>query len=126
VTELGRAEFREWRTDSRQIGAYRWLVASGISSLPRGGVGGTDSVSGSFRGNARVRRGDESWAYIYVALGFALSIEGTIVQMLFFERPWNAVLYLALMVGTVRLFVFSGQFQDWLFGLKERVENMPR
>jgi len=73
-----------------------------------------------------VRRGDESWAYIYVALGFALSIEGTIVQMLFFERPWNAVLYLALMVGTVRLFVFSGQFQDWLFGLKERVENMPR
>jgi hypothetical protein len=29
----------------------------------------------------KVKRANESWTYIYVVLGFALSIEGTIIQM---------------------------------------------
>jgi hypothetical protein len=29
-----------------------------------------------------VKRASDSWTYIYVVLGFALSIEGTIIQMI--------------------------------------------
>jgi hypothetical protein len=82
----------------------------------------TDTVS------ATVTRGPASWAYIYVALGFALAIEGTVVQMstppLIF--PWNLVAYGVVAAITFWLFAFNAWFQNKLIGLKNRYENQPR
>jgi hypothetical protein len=32
--------------------------------------------------DTKVKRGPESWSYIYIALGFALTIEATVVSMI--------------------------------------------
>jgi hypothetical protein len=72
----------------------------------------------------KVTRGPESWAYIYVALGFALAIEGTILQMIEPIRfPYNLVAYLALGAITVWLFISNGWFQNKLIGIKNRYES---
>ena len=55
--------------------------------------------------SATVKRGPESWAYIYIALGFVLSIEGTIIGMITpLVFPWNLIAYIARS-GTVYIFV---------------------
>jgi hypothetical protein len=75
---------------------------------------------------ARVLRDKESWNLLYVALGFAVSIEGTVIGMMGLTFPNNILLY-ALAGGiTVYLFMFNGQAQDKLIGWKERHENTPR
>lgn len=71
-----------------------------------------------------LKRGPASWAFIYVALGFALSIEGTILQM--FEPlrfPYNLFAYLAFAAATVWLFIFNGWFQNKLLVIKNRYEE---
>ena len=75
----------------------------------------------------KVTRGSESWAYIYVALGFALAIEGTIIQMITpLEFPWNIAVYVLFGLFTAWLFVGHGWFQNKLIGLKIRYENKAR
>jgi hypothetical protein len=77
--------------------------------------------------NATVKRGPQSWAYIYVALGFALSIEGTIIGMvtpLLF--PWNLVIYAFLGFITFWLFINNGWFQNKLLGIKNSYEEKAR
>ncbi|MGB6793990.1 MAG: hypothetical protein WBE53_21600 [Pseudolabrys sp.] len=32
--------------------------------------------------DAKVQRGQESWTFIYITLGFAISIEGTVISMM--------------------------------------------
>ena len=76
---------------------------------------------------AKVKRGPESWAYIYVALGFALAIEGTIIQMITpLTFPWNILAYAVLSVVTGWLFIRSGRVQDKLIGIKNRYESEAR
>ena len=42
-----------------------------------------------------VRRGPESWAYIYTGLGFVVTIESTIIGMMTpLMFPWNIIIYL--------------------------------
>ena len=74
---------------------------------------------------AAVKRGPASWAYIYVTLGFALTIEGTIIQMTTppLKFPWNLVTYFALGVSTFWLFISNGWFQNKLIGLKSKYED---
>ncbi len=75
---------------------------------------------------ARVLRDKESWNFLYVAFGFAVSIEGTVIGMMGLNFPNNGMLY-ALAGGiTAYLFMFNGQAQDKLIGWKERHENTPR
>ncbi|HEX3756129.1 MAG TPA: hypothetical protein VHV26_13740 [Rhizomicrobium sp.] len=75
----------------------------------------------------KVKRGSESWAYIYVFLGFALSIEGIIVSMATPIRfPWKELLFVAMAAVTIRLFLFNGWFQNKLIGLKGRYEDAER
>jgi hypothetical protein len=74
----------------------------------------------------KVKRGPESWAYIYVALGFALTIEGTIIQMLPPAFPWNLLTYFVIGAITFYQFIFNGRFQDKLIGVKFRYENQAR
>jgi hypothetical protein len=81
----------------------------------------TDSATPS------VIRGPQSWTYIYVALGFALAIEGTIIQMIDPLRfPYNLVAYLALAAATGWLFLASGWFQNKLIGMKNWYESQGR
>ena len=54
----------------------------------------------------KVKRANESWTYIYVVLGFALSIEGTIIQMFDpIKFPWNVLLYFAVDATSARRLV---------------------
>ncbi|MGH9806244.1 MAG: hypothetical protein ACRD9W_03115 [Terriglobia bacterium] len=79
----------------------------------------TDAVDGT------VRRGPVSWAYIYMALGFALTIEGTVIDMAA-HYPWNLIAYAVLGVITFWLFIFNGWFQNKLIGMKSRYEDRAR
>ena len=76
----------------------------------------------------KVTRGPESWAYIYVALGFAVSIEGTAIDMATSVLPFPVNLVVFVVVGalTFWLFLSSGWFQNKLIGLKSRYEQKGR
>jgi hypothetical protein len=87
----------------------------------------TETVTASDTVSATVVRGPESWTFIYVLLGFALTIEGNFIQMIRpLEYPWNLVVFLAAMLVTVWLFIFSGRFQNWLIGMKIKYERKAR
>ena len=76
---------------------------------------------------AKTIRGVESWTFIYIALGFALSIEGTLLQMIEPLRfPYNIMAYLAVMAATFWLFILNGWFQNKLIGAKNRYESKAR
>jgi hypothetical protein len=83
--------------------------------------------SGQFGARAGIRRGPATWAYFYVVLGFALSIEVAIIQMISFLSSWlNLILFLIVGCVTGGLVLFSGSCQDRLIRLKGRIENTPR
>ncbi len=87
------------------------------------GRGGSIAVTTKATLGIKVKRGPESWAYIYVALGFALTIEGTIIQMTPLVFPLNLVTYFVSAAITVWLFIYNGWFQNKLIGVKNRYEN---
>lgn len=75
----------------------------------------------------RVRRGPESWAYIYIVLGFVVTIESTIIGMMTpLMFPWNIIVFLALAAVTVWQFIDNEWLHNKLIGLKNRYENTPR
>jgi hypothetical protein len=77
--------------------------------------------------NATVIRGPQSWAYIYVAFGFALAIESTIISMITpLQFPSNLIVYAVLAAFTGRLFLVSGWFHDTLLGMKHSYEGKAR
>jgi hypothetical protein len=81
----------------------------------------TDSVQ------MTVKRGPDSWNYFYVTLGFALTIEGTIVGMITpLLFPWNIIAYAAVGAATIWLFIDNRWLQNKLVGLKMRYENKGR
>jgi hypothetical protein len=74
--------------------------------------------------DTKVKRGPESWSYIYIALGFALTIEPTVVSMIEpLKFPWNIITYLIVGGLTFWLFLNNGWFQNKLVGLKIRYEE---
>ena len=75
--------------------------------------------------DATVTRGNESWTYIYIILGFTLSIEGTIIGMAT-RFPWNLIVYLVMGITTFWLFICSGRFQNRLIGWKQKYEGRAR
>jgi hypothetical protein len=72
---------------------------------------------------AEVKRGSESWNYIYIFLGFALTIEGTIIQMLQLDAVSSLILYAAFGALTFYLFICDGWFQNKLAGWKNSYEE---
>lgn len=77
--------------------------------------------------DATVTRGPVSWNYIYVTLGFAIAIEGTIIQMISpLIFPWNVATFVVLAALTFCLFLFNGRFQNKLIGLKNNYEAKSR
>jgi hypothetical protein len=73
-----------------------------------------------------IRRGQESWNYIYIALGFSLSLEGTIIQLIMIRWPYNLIIYIVVAIITGYLFLFSGRMQNLLFGIRQKYESAPR
>jgi uncharacterized membrane protein len=75
---------------------------------------------------AEIRRRSDSWMFIYVALGFALSIEGTFLQMIEPLRfPYNLIFYTAFIAVTTWLFICNRWFQNKLIALKRRYKDKP-
>ena len=70
-----------------------------------------------------VQRGPESWQYIYTTLGFALTIEATIISMV---EPlwwlWKLAAYAVISIITFLTFIRSGRFQNKLIGWKTAYE----
>lgn len=82
---------------------------------------------GVLTANAGIIRGPESWTYLYIVFGFALSIEGTIIQMwtpLLF--PYNLIFYALVAAVTFWLVILNGRFQTVLFSWKGSYESKAR
>jgi hypothetical protein len=60
----------------------------------------------------QVRRGPESWNYIYIFLGFVLAIEGDVIQLLELEWPQGLIVYVVLAALTIYLFLENAWFQN--------------
>lgn len=75
-----------------------------------------------------MRRGKDAWQYLYTLLGFALTIEGTVVSMIVELRCTSARLLVfgAGAAFTIWAFLDWGWFQNKLFGLKARYEDKFR
>ena len=84
------------------------------------------SIDAKVRLDAKVQRGQESWTYIYITLGFALSIEGTLIAMTPLIFPWNVIVYAIVAFLTGWFWIESGWFQNKLIGLKSRYERKAR
>ena len=77
--------------------------------------------------DAKVKRGKDSWAYIYTMLGFALTIETGIMGLITPIRwPCNLILLLIVGAATVYLFLDNGWFQNKLIGFKSKFEEKGR
>jgi len=61
-----------------------------------------------------------------MALGFAVAIEGTIIQMMPLSFPLNLIAYFVLGAITFWLFICSGWFQNKLVAMKLRYEEKGR
>jgi hypothetical protein len=76
--------------------------------------------------DAKVQRGPQSWNYIYITLGFVISIEGTIVGMTPLAFPFNVIVYAIIAAITGWFWLNSGWLHNKLIGLKNRYETKPR
>jgi hypothetical protein len=76
---------------------------------------------------AKVKRGPESWAYIYTVLGFVLIIESTVIGMMTpLTFPWTVIVFVVIAVITGWAFIESEWVHNKLVGLKTRYENKLR
>jgi hypothetical protein len=80
-----------------------------------------DELSGT------IKRGKPAWDYLYIVLGFSLTIESTIVAMMTpIIFPCNILAFLAIAFLTVWAFIESEWLHDKLFKLQNRYENKYR
>lgn len=69
----------------------------------------SNNVNISEKLEAKAIRGGKSWNFIYIGLGFALSIEGTFIQMITrLAFPWSILLYVAVASVTFWFFIRNG------------------
>lgn len=77
--------------------------------------------------HALMTRGQGSWAYIYVLLGFALGLEASILALVEpLSWPRSVIAFLGVAAATIYLFLFSGWFQNKLISWKSSYEDRPR
>jgi len=75
---------------------------------------------------AQVQRGEQSWTYIYIFLGFALTIEAAVIQMFNLDAVSNLILYIPVVALTWYLFLHDGWFHNRLTGWKNSREEKWR
>jgi archaellum biogenesis protein FlaJ (TadC family) len=68
-----------------------------------------------------VKRGQESWTYLYITLALSLAFVWTVIQV--WPDLWKVGGLFASTAVLVYLFLFNGQFVNWLIGLKSWYEN---
>jgi len=74
-----------------------------------------------------VKRGPETWAYIYIVLGFLLTIESTVIGMMTpLKFPWNVIVFVIIAAITVWTFIECKWVHNKLVTLKIRYENKER
>lgn len=74
-----------------------------------------------------VTRGPDSWAYIYIVLGFAIAIEASVIaQVEPLKFPWNLIAFLLVAGITTWALLTTGWLQNKLIGLKLKYENKAR
>ena len=76
-----------------------------------------------------IKRGPETWTYLYIALGLAVAIESTAMAMIpttVLGFPWNVLLYIAIVALTVWQFLENKHLHNALVGFKTRSENRAR
>lgn len=102
---------------------------SGLQFVSRGShngrIDGQTMVEFKDHLSATVKRGPESWNYIYIMLGFVLAIGGTAISMLPFGSC-NILTYALFAAVAIHLFLFNGWFQNKLIALKISYENKAR
>jgi hypothetical protein len=86
----------------------------------------SDDIKFSDKVNADIIMGENSWQFIYITLGFAISIEGTIIQMIPLTFPFNIIIYGIVALATFLVFIFNPRFQNRLFRMKQAYESRPR
>jgi hypothetical protein len=79
----------------------------------------------SFRADAKVIRGRQSWAFIRTVLAFVVGVELAIIPLLA-DFPWNAILCIVAVALTVSWFLCNGWLHEKLIGLKNSYEDKPR
>jgi hypothetical protein len=89
------------------------------------GINRRTKIESSDTVDATVQRGQASWTYIYITLGFAISIEGTIAGMIPIF-PWNIILYLIVAALTGWFWIKTDWLHEKLIGLKNRYEAKAR
>jgi len=91
-------------------------------------IGGADERAMKQKGTKlQVRRGQEVWSYIYVALTVALTIESAVVAITpasFF--PWNLLSLIVIAPTTIWLFLDNRWLHQRLVNLKLMFENKGR
>ena len=76
--------------------------------------------------DATVTRGPISWSYFYLVFGFALAIEGTVIQMTPLLFPDNVATFAAVGLATGYLCLWNGKSQNALLRLRNWYETKPR
>jgi hypothetical protein len=85
-----------------------------------------EKANASVSVDASVTHGQANWVYFYVALGFWLTIWGTIIQMITpLKFPWNLIAYVVFIVFSFWLFL-TGWFHTKLIGIKNWYEGKAR
>jgi hypothetical protein len=70
-----------------------------------------------------VRRGAESWTYIYVVFAVALAIEVAAFETIPIPFPYDIVALFIVVLATGYLFLASGRFQSKLLSWKASYER---
>ncbi len=93
-------------------------------------VGAHLAATSSATEDLKTVRGAPSWSYVYITLGFAIAIVGTLLTMVPPDKlpfPWNAGCFLIAIGLLTWLFVFDGlRFQDGLLWLEQWYEQRAR
>lgn len=76
--------------------------------------------------DAKVKRGPESWPFIYFTLALVLGIETAAITMLPLVYPYNLIACLLVTAVTVWLWISNRWLQNKLIGWKNRNEGKYR
>lgn len=74
----------------------------------------------------RIKRGKESWDFIYLVLGIFLAIEASIISIIPLEWKIKTLLLIVAFIVTGWLCLSNSWFQNILIGLKIKIEETWR
>lgn len=74
----------------------------------------------------KIKRGSESWVFIYTVLGILLAIEIFVISILPMEWGIKIIAFIVILITSGWLCLFSAWFQNILIGLKIKIEKVWR